>query len=151
MVYYDTMTPELIASRTLSVIVRRNDDVSGAAPQSLSPQRAPSDEARTSKVLIAISAGVQGMSLWLPESRVRYTACDLQRPCRVSRIASTATDQYVLFNSGTKSACRILKVYRSQNAEAGTRKRKRNTKSQIHVSQCQHTGAIHTAQSILQA
>ena len=49
MVYYDTMAPELIASRTMSVIVRRNDDVSGAAPRSLR-------EHRSTKVLIAISA-----------------------------------------------------------------------------------------------
>ena len=49
MVYYDTMAPELIASRTMSVIVRRNYDVSGAAQQSLR-------EHRSAKVLIAISA-----------------------------------------------------------------------------------------------
>ena len=50
MVYYDTMAPELIASRTMSVIVRRNDDVSSAAPQSIR-------EHRSTKVLvIAISA-----------------------------------------------------------------------------------------------
>ena len=49
LVQYDATAPELIASRTMSVIVRRNDDVSSAAPQSIR-------EHRSTKVLIAISA-----------------------------------------------------------------------------------------------
>ena len=49
LVQYDATAPELIASRTMSVTVRQNDYVSGAAPRSLR-------EHRSTKVLIAISA-----------------------------------------------------------------------------------------------
>ena len=51
LVQYDATAPELIASRTMSVIVRRNDDVSGAARAQQSLR-----EHRSTKVLIAISA-----------------------------------------------------------------------------------------------
>ena len=48
LVQYDATAPELIASRPMSVTVRQNDDVSGAASHSLR-------EHRSMKVLIAIT------------------------------------------------------------------------------------------------